>query len=105
MFRTEAQRALVCQELLALWARPGLWDQERAQPSPALLELFQTVLAGSAPISRGEATWVRVVFDVWNGEGGANFSDVLYRLDPPKARAIGTFIAANASEDPQAIDR
>lgn len=103
MFKTEKQRSNVCHELLALWDREHLWAADGG-PTDEMLQMLEAIKLGEAALSGGEQVWVRVVFDVWNGDGGAPLSEVLSRLDAPKTRALGALVAALHHTDGDAID-
>jgi hypothetical protein len=85
MWRSEKQRVEAIRLLLA-----NLFSRERTQafwqedgPTELALEY-----AKASPLSSGEQVLLRVALDFWNGQGGASFADVIYRLDSERLRTV-----------------
>ncbi len=91
MFTDEKQRAKVCQLLAGTTPMLFDWFTEDG-PIPEVAGFLADL--SKPPFSPGERIWFQVIMDLWNGEGGASFSDLFYRLDPDKQSALGSLMVA-----------
>ena len=98
MFRSEAQQARVCRALCERARLDGMWTE--AGPTQAAIALLDV---NGGPLSSGERIVLLAAWAVWNSDDGCRFADVLYRLDGPNLRALGTLMLAVA-DGGQAID-
>ena len=92
MFRNERQRSAVAYVLLDSLQLGKLWTVEG--PTEAACTLLKK-RGGS--LSSGERLILLAAFDLWNGDGHADFSELLYRLDDTRLHLLGSFLVAFAS--------
>lgn len=102
MFKDEQQRAQCCKALLCTLPKfsedLGAWWDDYG-PTEHFIESTH-----AGPLTHGEQILLQCVLDFWNGEGGAKFDNVIYRLDFDRARAVLS-LALAVQEGEHAIDR
>ena len=101
MFRDEKQTHRAIRTLLD--TIPGLgryWtDTGPTEEAARVVEQY-----GGA-LSSGEWLLLRVGFDLWNGQGHADFGRMLGTLGPVPLGVLGSLLVAMRNTDPAAIDR
>lgn len=98
MFKTEKQRADVCNAFLTYFGKPPLFTEDSASPEAIRM------LEQGCPWSSSEAAFFRLAWTLWNDAHQVPIMDVLNRLDPRSAAFLGSFVAA-WGEGGEAIDR
>ena len=98
MFRSEEQRSEVVRVMLRSLRLQRFWNDGPTDAAIALLE------ADGGGLSSGERVLFLAAWDVWNGDGKATLAQIMYKLDCPRIRLLGTFLIA-VSEGGNAIDR
>lgn len=91
MFRSDQQLARTCRALCSLAGLGSLWTLEG--PSPQAMTLLET---DGGPLSSGERAVVLAAWNIWNGSGNVNLSDVVHRLDDRCLAALGALLVAAA---------
>lgn len=101
MFRNDHQRAKVTMAIVGPYqAIAPLWTTDG--PTECCIDLFEH--PDKRVFSSGEGVLFKLAWDVWNGMGGAGFSDLLDRLDYASTRRIGALLVAMADGSSTAID-
>lgn len=92
-WQTEAERSAAAMRLLdaAGLSRRGLWD------SNGPTELAWKLRGRRTTLSHGEHVILRIALDIWNGQGGATFADVLEVLDARLEARVGLLLVAHAA--------
>lgn len=99
MFRSEAQTHAAIRTLLE--TIPGLgryWTTTGPTEEAA-----RVVEQGDGGLSSGEALLLRAGFDLWNGQGRADFGRMFAVLGAAPLAAVGSLLVA-VTEGPEAID-
>lgn len=92
MFRNDRQRCAVAYVLLDSLHMGHLWSVEG--PTEEACRLLKR---RGGPLSSGEGLVLLAAFDLWNGEGRADFSELLYRLDDTRLHLLGSLLIALGS--------
>jgi hypothetical protein len=66
-------------------------------------ELY-AVMEGNSRLSAGEGVLLRVVFDLWNGNGKVSLWDIWENLQAPIVQSIGELMMSMSQEDPSLVD-
>lgn len=97
MFRTEAQRAAVCETLCAWMGKGTMWTAE--DPTP-LARANRTRCAWSS----GERLMLKLAWSFWNDSNkGPRVEELLHGLDPKRLTLVGTLLVAMGAPDGVAI--
>ena len=89
MMRDHAQLNECCRRLLASVHKEDLWGDDG--PTDEGWELHK---ANGGYLSSGERIFLLIAIDVWNGQGGARFGDVINRLDNDRLKLVADFMLA-----------
>jgi hypothetical protein len=99
MFENDGQRCEAILVLLASLRLERLWTMKG--PTDEACELLEQ---RGGYLSSGERLLLFVAFDMWNGDGHADFGRLLYSLDGERQTMVGLFLIAMA-QGSHAIDQ
>jgi hypothetical protein len=93
MFRDDAQANRAMQALLRTLRLGRLWTEEG--PTSEMIGLYQSVREiDGGPLSSGERILLLATYDLWNGQGGIAFVDIVDFLHGPPLEALMTLTVA-----------
>lgn len=98
-FRDESQRSkcclILCRRMPSLV--PDVWTL--TGPGPRAVELLEP----GNNLSDGERVMLAAVWDIWNGHGHSDLSQILHTLDSDHLASLGGLIAA-VGDGPENVD-
>jgi hypothetical protein len=93
MFRDDAQANRAIQTLLRTLRLHRLWTEDG--PTSEMMGLYQSVREiDGGPLSSGERILLLAAYDLWNGQGGIAFVDIVDFLHGPPLEALMTLTVA-----------
>lgn len=99
MFRDDRQAARTAKALLTRVRLGRLFTEEG--PTREACDLLEK---GGGPMSHGEAIFLSIAFDLWNGMGHCDLGDAIGVLDSGNLVALGSLLVAVAG-GAAAVDR
>lgn len=99
MFQNDTQRCQAIRVLLSSLGLERMWTT--TGPTDEACELLEQK---GGYLSSGERLLLFVAFDMWNGDGHADFGKLLYSLDGARQRLVGELLVAMSAETNQTID-